>query len=123
MNTSNKESDKRERMRRVVLVLYCSIDVLYDCNHTYLRTATVDAHRSNLLFMTNNPYARCPSEVSLPLSHTDLGKMGSIYQVIVNGAEFCFLFFRQIALADLTIINKTDLVNETELLQLRDTVR
>lgn len=32
-------------------------------------------------------------------------------------------FFRQIALADLTIINKTDLVKETELVQLRDTVR
>ncbi|ROL49245.1 COBW domain-containing protein 1 [Anabarilius grahami] len=30
---------------------------------------------------------------------------------------------RQIALADLTIINKTDLVKETELVQLRDTVR
>ncbi|XP_056319425.1 zinc-regulated GTPase metalloprotein activator 1 [Danio aesculapii] len=30
---------------------------------------------------------------------------------------------RQIALADLTIINKTDLVHETELLKLRDTVR
>ncbi len=31
--------------------------------------------------------------------------------------------FRQIALADLTIINKTDLVNESELVELRDTVR
>uniref|UniRef100_A0A671PJK8 COBW domain-containing protein 1-like n=1 Tax=Sinocyclocheilus anshuiensis TaxID=1608454 RepID=A0A671PJK8_9TELE len=30
---------------------------------------------------------------------------------------------RQIALADLTIINKTDLVNESELVELRDTVR
>ncbi|XP_072536941.1 zinc-regulated GTPase metalloprotein activator 1 [Salminus brasiliensis] len=30
---------------------------------------------------------------------------------------------RQIALADLTIINKTDLVSEAELIQLRDTVR
>lgn len=34
---SNKPSDKREI---AVLVLYCSIDVLYECNHTYLSTAT-----------------------------------------------------------------------------------
>lgn len=31
--------------------------------------------------------------------------------------------FRQIAVADLTIINKTDLVNEEELTQIRDAVR
>lgn len=31
--------------------------------------------------------------------------------------------FRQIAVADLTIINKTDLVNEEELAQIRATVR
>ncbi|RXN18410.1 COBW domain-containing 1-like protein [Labeo rohita] len=36
---------------------------------------------------------------------------------LINEAE------RQIALADLTIINKTDLVNESELVELRDTVR
>lgn len=34
-----------------------------------------------------------------------------------------FCFPRQIALADLMIINKTDLVNEAELDQLRDTIR
>lgn len=31
--------------------------------------------------------------------------------------------FRQIAVADLTIINKTDLVNEEELTQIRESVR
>uniref|UniRef100_A0A673BIK5 COBW domain containing n=1 Tax=Sphaeramia orbicularis TaxID=375764 RepID=A0A673BIK5_9TELE len=37
---------------------------------------------------------------------------------------FCiYCFYRQIALADLVIINKTDLVNEEELAQSRDTVR
>lgn len=32
-------------------------------------------------------------------------------------------FFRQVAVADLTIINKTDLVNEEELAQMRAAVR
>lgn len=37
--------------------------------------------------------------------------------------SFIFYPLRQIALADLTIINKTDLVNEEELNEVRVTVR
>uniref|UniRef100_A0A665WSE2 COBW domain containing n=1 Tax=Echeneis naucrates TaxID=173247 RepID=A0A665WSE2_ECHNA len=38
-------------------------------------------------------------------------------------SHIVLFFFRQIALADLTIINKTDLVNEEELNRVRDAVR
>lgn len=39
-------------------------------------------------------------------------------------SKLCLIYFlRQVALADLTIVNKTDLVSEEQLNQVRDTVR
>ncbi len=119
---SNKESDKRERewdelfSYCIVLLMYCTTVITHTC------VQQLKMHIEGICFLWRIIHMR-PSEVSSAFVAYTFREDG---QHLSGECELYWTLlsvFRQIALADLTIINKTDLVNESELVELRDTVR
>ncbi len=118
----NKESDKRERewdelfSYCIVLLMYCTTVITHTC------AQQLKMHIEGICFLWRIIHMRLSEVSSAFVAYTfrEDGKHLSgeceLYWTLLS-------VFRQIALADLTIINKTDLVNESELVELRDTVR